>query len=636
VRQIARAFVVGCLSIAGAVAAEPDELLTDPLAQAFGAAPVLWGAELSPDGTKLVALQMHPEGVTFARVFDLAGGADHVIVAGKRDEFDVAWCDWKSDTRLLCGLHTVLRGDVSAYLRVTRLVAVNSDGSEQRVLLERRLDSTFTQFQDRIVDWLPDEPEHVLVQIPSQDGSGVGRVNVFSGDVAIEEQIRSRVYQWISDGHGSPRLHVQVTETTERWFARDAPDSTWTLLREIPLTDMDSEFDPIGFGAARNELLYLDNHEGRTALFGLDLAAGRRSRLIYGHPSLDVAGAHSLGRDARLVAARYVDDRPRLQFFDARVGAIHDAVGRLFPDKSIGVIDEDWNLLFIASPEDPGNYYRFDTERGVLQRIGSVYPALAERKLAPMAHVAYAADDGTQIPAYLSLPTERSAARLPAVILPHGGPSARDYWDYDYLVQFLVANGYAVLQSNYRGSAGYGRAWLGDGGFRGWRRAVADVRDGARYLIDEGIADPERICIVGWSYGGYAALLGAIEDPDLYRCIASIAGVTDPKEWRFSRRNYVGGLAAQTFVGSDDKVDVLGSPIERASEIHTPVLLVHGKLDVNVPFRQSSSLARALERADKNVVFIEYDRAEHDIRPERYRIDMLARLGAFLSDHIGR
>jgi dipeptidyl aminopeptidase/acylaminoacyl peptidase len=162
------------------------------------------------------------------------------------------------------------------------------------------------------------------------------------------------------------------------------------------------------------------------------------------------------------------------------------------------------------------------------------------------------------------------------------------------------------------------------------------VTAGTKYLVDEGIADPERICTVGWSYGGYAALMSVVEHGDLYRCVVSIAGVTDPRSLSNASRQFVGGLGARTFIGVGEEVFVQGSPRERVAEIDVPVLLVHPREDANVPFAQSETFASALERAGKKVELVEYDEAEHDIEPERYRIDLLTRLGEFLDAHIGQ
>ena len=252
-----------------------------------------------------------------------------------------------------------------------------------------------------------------------------------------------------------------------------------------------------------------------------------------------------------------------------------------------------------------------------------------------MRPISYAADDGVQIPAYLTVPVDRGKGPFPAIVLPHGGPSARDYWDYDYLVQYLVASGYAVLQSNYRGSEGYGRAWRGDGGFRAWRRAIGDITAGAEYLVREGIADPKRVCAVGWSYGGYAALMSVIEQPTRYRCVVSIAGVTNPASLSAREMNFIGGAGAAEFIGDKDpEVRDQGSPTARSAEIKVPVLLVHAREDLNVPFRQSEDFAKTLRGANKDVKFVEYDHADHGIRPERYRVDLLTQLGDFLQQHL--
>jgi dipeptidyl aminopeptidase/acylaminoacyl peptidase len=165
---------------------------------------------------------------------------------------------------------------------------------------------------------------------------------------------------------------------------------------------------------------------------------------------------------------------------------------------------------------------------------------------------------------------------------------------------------------------------------------MADIAAGTGYLIAEGIADPERMCMVGWSYGGYAALMSVIEDPERYRCVVSIAGVTDPKQLGFNSLSFVGGRAAQEFIGDEDEVLKQGSPIKRADEIKVPVLLVHGVEDANVPLAQSVTLAKALEHAGRDVELIEYDEAQHSITQERYRTDLLARLGKFLDENTQR
>jgi dipeptidyl aminopeptidase/acylaminoacyl peptidase len=344
-----------------------------------------------------------------------------------------------------------------------------------------------------------------------------------------------------------------------------------------------------------------------------------------------------MGKYDRLVAAIYADEAAARHYFDADIGRIHDEIKGRYPDKNVVIVDEDWTrrnyLVAIGSDTEPGTYYLFDRKENQLKRIGPIFSALRDTELSKMSIIDYPARDGTKIPAYLSLPASGQKAGLPAVILPHGGPSSRDVWGFDFLVQYLTAKGYAVLQSNYRGSSGYGKAWEGEGAFQNWRTAIDDITAGAKYLVDQGIADAGRICVVGWSYGGYAALMSGIEEPDRYRCIASIAGVTDPQKLGWHMLRFVGGRAAQTFIGTEEEVTERGSPVSRAAEIQDPVLLVHAEQDVNVPFRQSELMREALEKHGKAVQFITYEHAEHSIRPERYRIDLLSRLGEFLDQH---
>jgi len=219
------------------------------------------------------------------------------------------------------------------------------------------------------------------------------------------------------------------------------------------------------------------------------------------------------------------------------------------------------------------------------------------------------------------------------VILPHGGPESRDNWGFDWIAQFLAAKGYAVLQSNYRGSGGYGSDWTGEGGFRAWRAAIDDLTDGARYLVDQGIADPARICVVGWSYGGYAALMSGVDQPDRYRCLVSIAGVTDPSLLIQDSRHFLNRKSVAQYISHNSEVVERGSPLKRASEIRAPVLLFHGDQDLNVSVEHSRKMAKALERADVPVELTEYEGVEHQIARNAYRIDMLDKIGAFLDAH---
>jgi dipeptidyl aminopeptidase/acylaminoacyl peptidase len=260
-----------------------------------------------------------------------------------------------------------------------------------------------------------------------------------------------------------------------------------------------------------------------------------------------------------------------------------------------------------------------------LTEIAPARPELATMKLAPMKPVSFPAADGTMIPGYLTLPVGHSGKNLPAIVMPHGGPSARDDWGFDWLVQFFAARGYAVLQPNFRGSAGYGSEWFRNNGFQSWRTAVGDVNDAGRWLVKQGIADASRLGIDGWSYGGYAALQSQVLDPDLYRAVVAIAPVTDLVSLKdqYLDNRYYPQVAAM--IGSGPHLRE-GSPAQNAAAIKSPVLLFHGDLDLNVGIEASRLMQARLRGAGKQVQLVEYDGAPHGLfatESERLTEDLL-------------
>ena len=238
-------------------------------------------------------------------------------------------------------------------------------------------------------------------------------------------------------------------------------------------------------------------------------------------------------------------------------------------------------LLMAGADNDPGRYFVFDRKAKNLAEVMLVRPELEKRALASVKPVRVKGPDGTLIPAYLTLPVGSSGKNLPAVVLPHGGPSARDEWGFDWLAQFLAARGYAVLQPNYRGSAGFGDAWLVENGFKSWKTSIGDITASAKWLASEGIADPNRMAVVGWSYGGYAALQSAVVEPQLFKAVAAIAPVTDLAMLKREYDKYTTAQLVRDFIGSGPHIEQ-GSPLRNAPSIKAPVLLVHGDMDQNV------------------------------------------------------
>jgi len=239
------------------------------------------------------------------------------------------------------------------------------------------------------------------------------------------------------------------------------------------------------------------------------------------------------------------------------------------------------------------------------------------------------------IPGYLTLPPGKDSNKgLPAIVLPHAGPSARDYWGFDWLSQYFAYRGFAVLRPNFRGSAGYGDAWMIGNGFQSWRTAIGDVLDAGRWLVSQEIADPAKLAVVGWSYGGYAALQSAVVDPGLFKAVVAIAPVTDLPALKEEWRDWSNFRLVSQYIG--DGADArAGSPANNADKIKVPVLLFHGGLDRNVAIRQSRLMAERLGKAGVKNELITWDDLDHQLEDSDARAQMLRKSDQFLRQVMG-
>jgi dipeptidyl aminopeptidase/acylaminoacyl peptidase len=297
-------------------------------------------------------------------------------------------------------------------------------------------------------------------------------------------------------------------------------------------------------------------------------------------------------------------------------------------------------VVSVSNPSTPPIYQLVDLEKRSAGIVGESYPALANAKLGVMKSIAYKARDGYDIPAYLTTPPDAASGKLPLVVLPHGGPQARDYPEFDWLSQFLATRGYLVLQPQFRGSIGFGQAHR-DAGYRQWGGVMQnDVTDGVKAMIDQGLADPKRVCIVGASYGGYAALAGAAFTPELYACAASIAGVSD-----------LGRMLGYTVAKDGNDSDSLAywkdhmgsphdpgfaarSPLGSVERIGVPILLLHGADDTVVPIQQSELMAATLKEKNKPYKFVKLAGEDHWLSRSETRVQVLEELEAFLAQSL--
>jgi dipeptidyl aminopeptidase/acylaminoacyl peptidase len=367
--------------------------------------------------------------------------------------------------------------------------------------------------------------------------------------------------------------------------------------------------------------------------------------VLFADPRYDLSAALTDEWTGRVIGAAYTADKHEYVYFDPARAALQRGIEAVFPGKDAHAVsvtqDGSKAIVAVEAPDLPRTYYFLDRDSHVATKVASQYPALRAADLGTMRPYPYKARDGLDIPAYLTLPPGKAAKNLPVVVLPHGGPDARDAIGFDWWAQFLANRGYAVFQPNYRGSKGYGRAFT-DAGLHQWGLKMQDdVTDGVKRLIADGIADPRRICIVGASYGGYVALAGATFTPGLYACAVSIGGVSDLNRMvvhqaaLYGRRSGpVSFWQSRIGVSGDPQLDAT-SPALHADKVRIPVLLMHGRRDTTVAFAQSEEERDALARAGRSADLVAFDGDDHYMTLAGTRIAMLKALEDFLKNNIG-
>jgi dipeptidyl aminopeptidase/acylaminoacyl peptidase len=661
-----RATVAGSLLLASLPLLSTAEPAFDA-ARAFGARPSVEYASLSPDGMSVAIVAPSSGQGSVVFVQGLAKGASRTAkpilgASGKPER--LGSCDWVSNQRLVCVIYGVVAS--SALLEpveFSRLIAVNSDGTKVKLLSTRTGSYTrgLNLGGDNIVDWLPDEDGAVLmtrVYLPddhtgshigsSKHGIAVDRVDTQTLIARTIEQPRDDAVDYISDGRGTIRI-VGVKSRRGAlgdfdsgniaYYYRKTDSRDWLPMGEV-VGEEHNGFQPVAVDHDANLAYGYKKLDGRLALYTIALDGSLKEELLYARPDVDVGGLNRIGRRNRVAGVTYSDDFSHYHFLDPDFEKLLASLAKALPGRpSLRIVDSsmDENKLLICagSDHDPGVYYLFDKKQRQLETFLVVRGDLEGVKLASVKPVHYQAADGTMIPGYLTLPPGiESPKNLPAIVMPHGGPDARDYWGFDYLAQFYASRGYVVLQPNFRGSTGYGDDFFNKNGFRSWSTAIGDVLDAGRWLVAQGIASPDKLAVVGWSYGGYAALQSAVVDPSVFKAVIAVAPVTDLPELKEEHRHWSDFLVVTRQIGEGPHVRE-GSPALNAAKIKVPVLLFHGEMDRNVPIRQSKEMADRLAAAGVPHELVTWPDLDHQLEDSAVRAEMLRKSDAFLRKAMG-
>lgn len=627
-----------------------------PPVSAFAALPEISAVNLSPDGRRLLIMRAIEE-THHPVVLDIATGKSSLVMAANPVEFLFNWCRWASDRRIICSIRrydTLQASQIDAsryrYYRdgrttFTRMLAVDSDGTNVLELIRAPVNRGSGDLkwnpvdQDNIRDWLPDDPDHVIVQLAREERTrpSLYRLNIHNNRLTRIRRYHDSVYDWYVDRKGVVRFATGFRNTTPVAFSVEKKQ-----LRELDLTALSAD-NPlllphvIRVSGDGTKIYFLSYHEGgHRALYQADAATGKNIEPLFRDPDFDVFStllSHTDTYDLQLL--HYLRDDVATHWFDkaleAKLAEAHRTLEKVHTRVLVMDSDRAQNrFVFTAEgPASPPSYYLYDHGEQSMRLIGHAYPQLTG-VIEPKT-IRYPARDGYQIPAILTVP--EGTGPHPTILFPHGGPNSRDAPHFHYWTQYFISRGYAVLQPNFRGSTGYGAAHLA-AGFEQWGlRMQQDVMDGLDWLIEQKITDPDRVCVVGSSYGGYVALVAAFKTPDLIRCAVSFAGVTDLAGLKVRVNEFDLGELALARIQSGPAMDA-NSPLRRVDSIDVPLLIVHGDMDRSVMIEQSRDLAAALEKSGKTYTYIEQPDGDHFLSIARHRLQFFQAMDEFLARYL--
>jgi dienelactone hydrolase len=638
---------------------------TPPPAEAYGRLPAIGSAAISPDGKRLVLSvgyeyrASNPDGeLTSLSVIDIdTGKVEHTLAPPAKNTLrDVGWADDRRAYYFISG--TMRARDLlpagmpfttsGPRVEVVRTGVLSLDTGKMTLMLMdegTRANSSLTRLQSpiegepgfgRMIAWSG------LATMSAIPKLTVYRVNLDTGNATALEAAGGDARGFMLDERGNTIARVDIHEDKNRWRLFSYENGKPRMILE-QVSEMGQPLQLYGL-LEDGRIAAIDPHEEgkRDTLLAIDRKTGASTPVanLQRTPGSDVWPIGDPWRH-RVVGVNWREDLPKQQFFDAELARIYAAVQ---PEFESGYVQlESWSrdrarvLLFGEKAGDAGAYYVYEPATKKLRLIGKRYPQLtAPEHFGERSAIKFRARDGTRVPAYFTMPAGVEPKNLPLVLLVHGGPPARDDFTFDWWPSFFASRGYAVLQVNFRGSTGYGYEWFNAGRGR-WGDGVmqTDVEDGVDALVKAGYVDGKRVCIVGASYGGYAALAGATVTPDRYACAASINGVSDPEDLlKEALKDGKTSMAAEWWrksMGSD--LDQLRrvSPQRHADKVRIPILLLHGLEDSVVEVKQSREMHAKLQRAQRDVQFKELGGDDHWLSSASTRTMMLQELETFVA-----
>jgi len=619
---------------------------------------VVSNVALSPDGKRLGLMRIpSQDGDPVLEIYDTADLAKEPFRVSA-DPMELASFNWVNDGQVLFSARQLVRDTVrgrEADPYKYKLALLNVDKKEVR---EFSTEERYTF----VVSLLPDQPNNVIVAIAPADQARVSPLaervlGAFRPSDYYELDLTKRTKKLLAQGkrslglyrfNGAGKLWFSVGEDSAKrertWLWRPTPDAAWQEIHRVRFDDLEfNPFDVIDEDDAKpnHALVRAYNGNDTLGLWSYDMANKQFAEVIYRRADVDVAGVryHSnrWTNPDTVVGVVYATDKIHVEYFDAEQEALYQQLEGIIPHafNLSARSSRDGNTLVIYNygPRDPGTYYLL--KDGRLQTIGSQQPLFESERLADVEYVRYRARDGYEVPAYVTIPNGEPP--FPLIVMPHGGPSARDFPGYDKWSQLLANNGYLVVQPQFRGGDGFGLKHFRtqfEGGSQWGHKMQDDKDDAATYLVKRGLADEDRMAMFGWSYGGYAAGVAASRTPQIYQCVIAGAPVFDPMRQRsYLLSRAVGETHRRYKALSEFAVD----PMEEAARVNVPMMIVHGVIDYRVLVDQSTRYVKLLDEHEKDYQYVELDGAGHFYNTLRHnhQVEFFGAMLDFLANDCG-
>lgn len=592
------------------------------------------GYQLSPDGSYISYMAPYKDRLNvFVRRVDETD--EHAIRITNETERSVAGYMWADNQRLLYMKDTA--GDENY-----QLYGVHRDGSDDRAY------TAFNGVRTSLIDDLEEQQGVVMIGMNKRNPEVFDpyRLNIETGELTLLAENPGNIQGWMTDHDGRLRVATAIVDgVNTQILYRDTEDEPFKPVLTTNFRDVVSfmEFTP-----DNKEVYAATNlHRDKTILVRMNPATCEELEVLYENERYDIASISYSRKRKKLLSVYCTGHKePVRHYFDAEEEQLRQRIKAHFPNQRYGIADTDKAeanyLIYVGGDRTRGSYWHYNALTDEAKKIADLAPWIKSDEMNAMHPVCYTTRDGLQIEAYLTLPdglTPDTAKQLPVVVNPHGGPWARDCWGYSSEVQFLSNRGYAVFQMNFRGSTGYGRHFL-EASYKQWGLKMQDdITDGVKWLIEQGIANPNRIAIYGGSYGGYATLAGLTFTPDLYACGIDYVGVSNlftfmqtiPPYWRPMLE-----MMYEQVGHPEHDADQLAatSPALHADKIKVPLFVAQGANDPRVNKAESDQMVEALRQRGVVVEYMVKDNEGHGFHNQENRFDFYRAMERFLKVHL--